>query len=225
MASNTLDRGAAVTRSLLGWGLVAGPFYFLVSLAQAFVRDGFDLARHPLSALANGPGGWVQSANLALTGLMVIAAAVGFRRVLGARSLGVLVGLVVYGLGMIVAAGFPMDPSDGFPAGTPEGMPTTITTSGLVHFAAGGLGFTMLAVSAFFMAALMRRRGQPALSAFALLAGLTILLGFFGGMMLPGLGIIGIWLSVIMQFGYIFAMARHLSRVSPDPSCALALAS
>jgi hypothetical protein len=63
--------GGASTRTLLRLGVVAGPFYLAVGLAQAFVREGFDFARHPLSVLANGPGGWVQTANFVLTGLMV----------------------------------------------------------------------------------------------------------------------------------------------------------
>ena len=70
------DRGAAVTRSLLGYGVLAGPFYLAVGLIQACVREGFAFSRHPLSVLANGPGGWVQTANFAITGLMVIAAIV-----------------------------------------------------------------------------------------------------------------------------------------------------
>ena len=74
---------ARITRSLLGYGVIAGPFYVAVSLAQALVRDGFDLSRHEWSLLANGPGGWVQMLNLVLTGLMVVAAAIGFRRALG----------------------------------------------------------------------------------------------------------------------------------------------
>ena len=68
------------TRSMLGYGVVAGPFYVAVSLAQAAVRDGFDLTRHEWSLLANGPGGWIQITNLILTGLMVAAAAYGYRR-------------------------------------------------------------------------------------------------------------------------------------------------
>ena len=71
---------------LLRCGVVAGPFYLAVGLMQAFLRDGFDFARHPLSVLANGPGGWIQTANFALTGLMVIAAAVGIKRALGPVS-------------------------------------------------------------------------------------------------------------------------------------------
>ena len=38
--------------ALLLWGVVAGPFYLTVGLAQALLREGFDLARHPLSVLA-----------------------------------------------------------------------------------------------------------------------------------------------------------------------------
>jgi uncharacterized protein DUF998 len=70
-----VGRAAAVTRSLLGSGVLAGPFYLVVGLAQARTRDGDELTRHDQSLLANGPDGWVQGANLILRGLMVIAAA------------------------------------------------------------------------------------------------------------------------------------------------------
>jgi hypothetical protein len=58
-----------VTRSLLGWGVVVGVFYLIVGLAQALLRDGFDLARHQLSLLMLGDFGSVQTANLVLPGL------------------------------------------------------------------------------------------------------------------------------------------------------------
>jgi hypothetical protein len=123
MESNRSEAGrdAAVTRSALWCGVLAGPFYLAVGLAQAFVREGFDLGRHPLSMLANGPGGWIQTANFVITGLMVIAAAAGLRRVLrpGARALPWFLG--GFGAAMIVAAAFPADPVDGFPPGTPRG--------------------------------------------------------------------------------------------------------
>ncbi|WP_433507282.1 DUF998 domain-containing protein [Pseudonocardia halophobica] len=61
---------AATTRSLLGWGVVAGPFYLVVGLAQALTRAGFDLTRHPLTALLLGDLGWLQLLNFLLTGLM-----------------------------------------------------------------------------------------------------------------------------------------------------------
>jgi hypothetical protein len=62
-----VDRAAAVTRSLLGYGVLAGACYPVVGLAQARTLDGFDLTRHDLSLLANGPYGWIQSANFVLT--------------------------------------------------------------------------------------------------------------------------------------------------------------
>jgi hypothetical protein len=66
-----------VTKSLLGYGVTAGPVYVTVALVQASTRDGFDLSRHPWSMLANGEHGWIQVTNFALTGLTVIAFAVG----------------------------------------------------------------------------------------------------------------------------------------------------
>src|SRR6476620_8802122 len=62
-----------VTKSLLGYGVIAGPIYVMVALAQAVTREGFDLARHQWSLLSNGSNGWIQIANFVVTGLMVIA--------------------------------------------------------------------------------------------------------------------------------------------------------
>jgi len=204
---------ATTTRSLLRYGVIAGPFYLAVGLGQALVRDGFDFARHPLSVLANGPGGWIQTANFILTGLMVLAAATGFRRTLGpnARTVSVLLG--AFGAGMIVAAVFRADPMDGFPVGTPIGPPHSISTVGLVHFAAGGLGFVALAVSCLFAARAMSRRNARALARLSLLCGLVILLGFFGGMAIPNSSpVLGIWIAVLVGWAWLAVMSRHLSR-------------
>ena len=97
-----------VTRSLLGYGVIAGPVYVGVSLAQAFTRDGFDPVRHEWSLLAHGPGGWVQVLNLVLTGLMVVAAAVGFRRALDGGRAGRWAPrlLAVYGVALDAAGAF-----------------------------------------------------------------------------------------------------------------------
>ena len=74
-----------MTRSLLGYGVIAGPLYVVVSLAQALTRDGFDLTRHAWSLLANGSLGWIQIANFVVVGAMTIAFAVGLRRALPAQ--------------------------------------------------------------------------------------------------------------------------------------------
>jgi hypothetical membrane protein len=82
MTTTACHPATATTRSLLGYGVVAGVVYVGVSLAQAATREGFDITRHAWSLLANGPYGWIQTANLALTGLMVLAFAAGLRRAL-----------------------------------------------------------------------------------------------------------------------------------------------
>jgi Protein of unknown function (DUF998) len=208
-----VGRGVAVTRVLLRCGVLAGPFYLAVGLIQALLRDGFDFARHPLSLLANGPGGWVQTANFVLTGLMVLAAAVGFGRVLGTTSRAVTWFLGGFGVSMIVAAMFPADPVDGFPPGTPKGFPTSISLTGLLHFVAGALGFTFLAISCFFAARAMSRRKVSSLARLSLLSGLAVVLGFFGGPVIP-MGILGIWFAVVVGWAWLAVMSLRLNRLN-----------
>lgn len=208
------DRATVPTRSLLGFGIVAGPFYLAVGLIQALFRDGFDLARHPLSLLANGPGGWIQTANFVLGGLMVLAAAVGFGRVMGSKSRGVRWFLGGFGASMVVAAVFPADPVDGFPVGTPEGYPTSISTPGLVHFIAGTLGFVSLSVSCFFAARAMSRRNVRSLARLSFTCGLVVMLGFFGGAAFStgAAATLGIWVSVLAGWAWLAVMSLHFYR-------------
>jgi hypothetical protein len=207
----TASGTGADARSLLRWGVAAGPFYLALGVGQGLVRDGFDFARHPLSVLANGPGGWVQTANFALTGAMVLAAAAGFRRALGPTSRGVTWCLAAYGLGMIAGAVFRADPVDGFPPGTPAGFPTSISTTGLIHFIVGAFVFLMLAMSALFAAWAMFRRRVAPLAWLSLASGLIVCFGFFGGMVLP-VGILGIWLAVVVGWAWLAVMSIRLMR-------------
>jgi hypothetical protein len=216
------DRGAALTRSLLGYGVLAGPFYLAVGLVQALVREGFDFSRHPLSVLANGPGGWVQTANFLLSGAMVLAAAVGFARALRphSRAAGWILGC--FGLSMVVAAIFRADPVDGFPVGTPPGVPTSVSTTGMLHFAAGGIGFLALTVSCFVVAVALSRRKERAMARISFLCGAAAAAGFFGPVAFSSStnGIAGIWLGVVVGFAWLALTSLHLYRTSPDPNCA-----
>ena len=78
-----------ITKSLLGYGVIAGPIYVLVVAAQMATRDGFDPTRHAASQLANGEWGWIQIATFVVTGAMTIAAAVGVPRPRTGASVGV----------------------------------------------------------------------------------------------------------------------------------------
>jgi hypothetical membrane protein len=171
-----------LTRSLLAFGVVAGPFYVVMSLAQAAVRDGFDLTRHDWSLLANGPGGWIQVTNLILTGLMVVAAAVGWRRAMGTG-----VGrrwaprlAATYGLGMAAAGVFRADPMHGFPAGTPDGPPVAPTLHGTLHFVSGGIGFLALIIATFVVAKWFRSAGRTGRALGSIITGVAFLASFVG---------------------------------------------
>ena len=76
--------GTALARRLLACGVAAGPLWVVSVAVQALTRPGFSLARSPASDLDLGPWGWVQVATFIVTGVLLIAAAAGARRVLPA---------------------------------------------------------------------------------------------------------------------------------------------
>ncbi|ACQ82369.1 hypothetical protein Bcav_4129 [Beutenbergia cavernae DSM 12333] len=137
------------TLRLLTAGAAAGPFFYASASVQMLVRDGFDLRVHPISQLATGDLGWIQTATFALTGLGVIALAVAHRRVVpdgvGRRAVPVL--LAIAGLGFVLAGLFVMDPQHGFPLGTPDGPAPATSWHAVVHSSAAVLAFTALAVA------------------------------------------------------------------------------
>ena len=166
-----------ITKSLLGYGVIAGPIYVVAVAAQAATRDGFDPTRHAASQLANGDLGWIQIATFLITGAMTIAAAVGIRRALGAgRSSAWASGLIGgFGAGLVAAGIFRADPSDGFPPGTPAGMGEP-TWHGMAHFAVAGVGFICLVAACFVLAARFARNGEPGWAWFSRATG-----GLFAG--------------------------------------------
>jgi uncharacterized membrane protein len=171
-------RANRVTRSLLGYGVLAGPFYVAVSLAQALTREGFELTRHPWSLLSNGALGWIQITNFVLTGLMVLAAAIGIRRAVpGSRWAGPLVG--VYGASLVAAGALRADPGLGFPAGTPDG-PGAVSWHGIGHLAAGAVGFLCVVAATFVLARHSARAGRRGLAAYCRASGVLFLGGFVG---------------------------------------------
>jgi hypothetical protein len=130
-----------VNHKLLACGVIAGPLFLAVSLAQASTRHGYDLNHHPISLLSLGDLGWVQIANFVGCGALLVACAVGMRRALypgrGSTWGPLLIG--VNGLGLIVAGVFVTDPGAGFPPGAPAGPPEHITWHGILHEVGFGL--------------------------------------------------------------------------------------
>src|SRR3954468_19301733 len=109
-----------MTRWLLGGGGIAGPLFVAVFLVAGATRAGYNAKRHPVSLLALGAAGWVQTASFVVTGALVLCLAVGVWRALeaggGAPGGACLVGLV--GVGLLGAGLFPTDAALGYPPGT-----------------------------------------------------------------------------------------------------------
>ena len=217
-SSRGFDRAAAVTRSLLGYGVVAGPFYLVVGLIQAFTRDGFDLSEHSLSLLANGSWGWVQIANLIVTGLMVIAAAAGFMRAQQPeRKVGALI--AVFGVGLILSGAFVADPMEGFPPGTPDGQPDSVSLSGILHLAFSGIGFFALAASYFVLAGWFARRQDEGLARASRINGIVVLGGFVLGAATATtpIGVPALWVAVLAAWAWLAVASVALYKTVPHP--------
>ncbi|MEV7008145.1 DUF998 domain-containing protein [Streptosporangium sp. NPDC051022] len=169
---------SASTRALLTCAAVAAPLWAVVSLAQAATREGFDLTRHPLSALSNGSLGWLQIANFLIAGVLTVAGAAGLRRVLRGTPGGTWAPRLVLldGMGMIAAGVFVMDPGDGFPAGTPYGA-GTLTWHGYGHMAAGSIAFTALIAACYVLGRHFGRAGRRGHAIASRVAGTALLVG------------------------------------------------
>lgn len=224
-SQHNVNRPIYVTRSLLGYGIITGPIYVAVSLAQALTRDGFDLARHQWSLLANGTYGWIQVANFIVAGLMTLAFAVGLRRTLrpgrGAMWAPRLFG--GFGASLIAAGVFRADPALGFPAGTPTDA-ATVTWHGVAHFAAGGVGFTCLTIATFVVAARYAVDGRRAWALLSRTVGVVFFAGFVavaagGGAAAANVAFV---LAVLVVYAWLCAVSidryRHEgSKLTADP--------
>jgi hypothetical protein len=206
----TCSPATRVTRSLLGYGVLAGPFFVTVSLAQAFSRAGFDPLRHPWSALSNGDLGWLQITNFILAGLMVVTAAVGFQRALGAGWAPRLIG--VFGASMVAAGLLRADPVVGFPAGTTT---TTVSWHGIGHLVAGSIGFACLIAACLVLGRRFARQSRPGWAAWSRITGVVFLVAFLGiasGSNQPVV-ILGFTAAVIAAFAWLAAVSLHLYRI------------
>jgi hypothetical protein len=171
-----------VTRSLLGYGVLAGAVFEASVLIQGLTRRGFRLAHHDASLLSNGPLGWIQIATFAVAGAMTIACAVGMRRALAGRPGGVwgprLV--AVYGAALVAAGLLRADPADGFGPGAPAGKAAVISWHAAGHLISAGAGFTALIVACFVVARYFGREGHRGLAVYSRASGLAFLAAFAG---------------------------------------------
>lgn len=179
MDSYTSTGDVRITKSLLGWGIIAGPVYITTAAVEVATREGFDPLRHSLSLMSNGAYGWVHITLLILTGLLTIAAAVGFYR---SRYTGIDRAwapylLALYGVGLVGAGIFSADPALGFPVGTPADA-NDVSWKGIMHFVSGGIGFLGLIGACLSFARTFSRLGQKVLAVFSAATGVAFLAAF-----------------------------------------------
>ncbi len=114
---------------------------------------------------------------------------------------------------MIAAGIFTADPALGFPVGTPVGA-ATVTTHGIVHFAAAGVGFLSVAAACFVVARRQSADGQRGRAAFSRMTAIAFLGGFL--CVASGAGSVAANLAftaaVVLVFAWIAALAADLYR-------------
>jgi hypothetical protein len=211
----------AWTRRLLRCGVAAGPVFVTVFLLEGAVRDGYRPLRHPVSSLALGPRGWIQTGNFALTGTLFLAAAAGLARASDqAASGGVAPALVgAAGAGLIGAAVFTTDPVSGYPPGTPDAL-TGPTRAGIAHNLAAVPVFVGLPAAALACGWKAWRAGQCRFGLYSAGTAVTMLTtmalagaGFGQSPRLVNLGGLFQRASIVSGFAWLTALsARALRR-------------
>jgi hypothetical membrane protein len=162
----------ATTRRLLACGAIAGPLFVIAFLIEGATRADYSPLRHPVSSLAIGDLGWIQAVNFFVTGSLVVAFAIGVRRVLQPARWGSrLIGLV--GVGLIGAGMFTSDPINGYPPGTPL-FPTPDTTAGLLHVLFSVPVFVAWPIACFVLGTLFLRQHQHRLAIVSGFSGVAI---------------------------------------------------
>jgi Protein of unknown function (DUF998) len=212
------------TKALLSCGAIAGPLFVLAFLVEGATRAGYDPLRHPVSSLALGDDGWVQSANFVVAGLLTLAFAVGLRRAfrpLGSSIWGPLL-IGVWAIGLLGAGIFPTDPVSGYPPGTPDQLPG-YTWHGALHDLFSLPGFAALAAACFVFGSRFAARGERGWAVYSLFTGLAFTVAFVlasaGFGQAEGLvDLAGLLqrLAVTIGFGWLTLLAVRMLRLFPE---------
>ena len=159
------------TRTLLYCGVVAGPLFLLIFAIQVFARSEFQFTHSEPSMLSLGPWGWVQIANFVIGGLLIVAGALGVRKVLRTskgRFWGSLL-LGAFGFCQIGVGAFVTDPIR---------SPTSMTFHGTMHLVFGATGFTALMAACFVFARTFASLRQTPWAVFCAITGFLFLAAF-----------------------------------------------
>ncbi|MFD7550417.1 DUF998 domain-containing protein [Streptomyces sp. NPDC059578] len=208
-----LSSAATGTRRLLLAGALSAPLWTVVALGQAATREGFDITRHPLSALSNGSLGWLQITLFVVVGLLATIGSVGVRRALRGAPGGVWVPrlLFAHGIGLIGAGVLVIDPVAGFPAGTAEDVASPSWQS-IGHMVAGSLTFCTLIAANYVLVRHFRRAGDERRAIASAVAGTALLLGNGWAMVGGAAGTLTLAVGAITAMLWVSAVTVRLAR-------------
>ena len=211
------------TKLLLTGSMLSGPIYIIVGIAQLLTRKGFDITRHPLSMMSLGDLGWIQIVNFIVTGLLVIAGAIGMGRLARAgkssRWGSLLIG--IYGLGVLGGGIFVTDPALGFPPGTPDTYPQTMSWHGLLHFIFGQVGFLALIASSFVFARYFAKNGLRGWAMFSTLTGALFLFAIMSTVATAGgdgsvWALLAVYAAVLLAWAWLTALSYYMRNELTD---------
>lgn len=203
---------ARVTRSLLGYGAIAGPFYLMSSLIEGVVHrdDGFRFTRDDWSLLAAGSHGWIHQTVVIVSGLMVVAAAVGVARAVSSRWAGPLI--AVYGVGLVLAGLLVADGNGDYPIGSSDSG--DFSGHGIGHLVAAMIGFFAVIAATFILASGQSSAGRASAALASRATGTIFLLGFVGvasGSSSSAV-VLGFTFAVVVLWSWLAALSIQLFR-------------
>ncbi len=212
MSDMAMDRllKAQGSRWPLICGIVAAPLFCGVVAIQAYAREGFHLAIHPLSLLSLGDLGWIQTATFIATGLLIIACAFGMRRLLSHRWGGTWAPLLValYGLGLFAAGVFPADPGLGFPPGAVQADATSWHAT--LHGAAFFLAHLSVILACFVFARRFLAHGDKGWAAYSVATGIGTPALIVAGFSNPAVIGASFFLTGVVAMGWLALVAARM---------------
>jgi hypothetical protein len=133
MEKNNYSKNS-VNKFLLLCGAISGVFFTSSWLIQEAFKSDYNSMMIPISSLAIGNFGWIQSVTFLITGATLMLFAYGLERIRKDEGFSkwVVIFLAIGSVGLIGAGCFTTDPMNGFPPGTPE-ITTETTFHGTLH--------------------------------------------------------------------------------------------
>jgi hypothetical protein len=156
------------TRSMLGCGALAGPLFVGAFVLGGRAQAPYDPRREAISDLARSDLAWLQTANFLAGGTLLLAGAVGARRVMRGGVAGAALPVIVGAVGAgTVAAGF-------FPTDTPDEIAQNgLSRRGVLHVASAVPVFVGMPLAAFTGARRLAAEGRPGWAAWSVASGIA----------------------------------------------------